>query len=90
MALTNEEQIIELLREIRDLQKGHFERYQEYTEKLLEVGRQQEQERQQREAANQAELRRGTQGLWVILAIALFLFFFLRPIGDWLLTLFSK
>jgi hypothetical protein len=88
--LTHDEQIIELLCEIRDLQKAHFERYQEYTEKVLELGRQQEMERQQREAANLAELRRSTRGLWMILGIALLVFFSMRPVGDWILAQFSR
>jgi hypothetical protein len=88
--MTNEEQIIELLREIRDLQRSHLERHLEFTQQVLEVERQQEQARQAREDANRAELRRATYGLWVILAIALLILCFLRPLGDWLLAVFDS
>lgn len=37
--MTNEDQMLELLREIRDLQARHFEYYQNYTESILELGR---------------------------------------------------
>jgi hypothetical protein len=88
--MRNDEQILELLREIRDLQRSHLERHREFTEQVLQAQCQQEAELQQREEAHRAELRRATRGIWVILALALLLLFFLRPLGDWLVSFFDS
>lgn len=89
MAGTNDEQVIELLREIRDVQKEHFERSREYTERILELEKQRELERQRLEQSRRAEIRRMTHGVWVILLVAMLLIFFLRPFGNWIQSLFS-
>ena len=34
--MNNEDEVKELLREIRDLQKAHFERYKQFTQSIME------------------------------------------------------
>jgi t-SNARE complex subunit (syntaxin) len=71
-------EIKELLREIRDLQKAHFERYQEFTQALLdreevnaeEVERAREEQRRHREEMRRA-VRASQASRWVMLAITI-------------------
>jgi hypothetical protein len=56
-----QEEIRQLLREIRDLQKAHFERYQEFTGKIIEGEKNREQDAQRLYIAqlhHQEEMRR--------------------------------
>jgi hypothetical protein len=55
-ATEDAEEIKQLLREIRDLQKAHFERYAQFTSALLETDRRREVEAQQ--IAEEQEARR--------------------------------
>jgi hypothetical protein len=78
-------EITELLREIRDLQKAHFERYQEFTQAVLDrqeanaedVQRGREEQRRYREEMrhvvkeSQQRVRALQASRWVFLAIAI-------------------
>jgi hypothetical protein len=89
-AMSNEEQIIDLLREIRDLQKEHSERWQSYVQSMAERERLRELEAKTQADAHLAETRRSTRGIWVIFVIMIVFLFFTRPLGDWILHLFGK
>jgi len=89
LAMPNEE-IVELLRELRDQQKRYAEWHKNFAEQLIDQQRQRDQEAQLVAEKNQAYLRKTQREFWFVFAIIVFVLILAGPFGDWVMHMVSR